>query len=78
MFSNYLKTAIRNLFRYKTFSFINILGLTGGLTCCLLIFIFVKDEFSYDKFHAKKDRIHRVHYMKESSFYVELSVQSLR
>ncbi|MEQ6120457.1 ABC transporter permease [Reichenbachiella sp. MALMAid0571] len=63
MLRNYLKTAIRNLLRHKTFSFINILGLTGGLTCCLLIFVFVADEYSYDKFHTKKDRIYRIHYL---------------
>jgi putative ABC transport system permease protein len=63
MFENYLKTAFRNLLRHKTFSAINILGLTGGLTCCLLIFVFVADELSYDNFHSKKDRIYRVHYM---------------
>ncbi len=63
MLRNYLKTAFRNLFRHKTFSFINILGLTGGLTCCLLIFVFVVNEYSYDQFHAKKDRIFRVHYL---------------
>ncbi|MFY0652474.1 MAG: ABC transporter permease [Cyclobacteriaceae bacterium] len=63
MLRNYLITALRNLLRNKTFSTINILGLTGGLTCCLLIFIFVTDEYSYDKFHAKKDRIYRVHYL---------------
>lgn len=63
MIKNYLKTAIRSILRQKTFSFINILGLTGGLTCCLLIFVFVSDEFSYDKFHVKKDRIYRMEYL---------------
>jgi putative ABC transport system permease protein len=59
MIKNYLTTAIQNLIRNKTYSTINILGLSGGLTCCLLIFIFVTDEYSYDKFHAKKERIYR-------------------
>lgn len=62
MLKNFLKIAFRNLLRHKTFSAINILGLTGGLACCLLIFVFVMDELSYDNFHAKKDRIYRVHY----------------
>ncbi|MFY0627213.1 MAG: ABC transporter permease [Reichenbachiella sp.] len=62
MFQNYLKIALRNLVKHKTFSLINILGLTGGLTCCLLIFVFVSDELSYDNFHSKKDRIYRVEY----------------
>lgn len=63
MLKNYLTTAVRNLTRNKTFSAINISGLTGGITCCLLIFIFVTDEYSYDKFQTKKDRIYRVHYL---------------
>lgn len=62
MLKNYLKIAVRNLFKHKTFSLINIIGLAGGLTCCLLIFVFVNDEFSYDKFQSKKDRIYRVQY----------------
>lgn len=62
MLENYIKTAIRNLWRHKAFSFINILGLSGGITCCLLIFIFVNNEYSYDDFHEKRDRIYRVHY----------------
>ncbi len=63
MLKNYIKIALRNLKKHRTFSFINILGLTGGLTCCLLIFIFVSDELSYDKFHSKKDRIYRIEYL---------------
>ena len=63
MFRTYLKPAIRHILKHKTFSLINILGLTGGLMCCLLILIFVTDEYSYDKFHQKKDRIYRVHYL---------------
>lgn len=62
MLKNYLNIAVRNLFKHKTFSLINIFGLAGGLTCCLLIFVFVYDEFSYDKFQSKKDRIYRVQY----------------
>ena len=62
MIKNYLKTAFRNLLRHKTFSLINIFGLSAGLTCCLLIFTFVADEYSYDQFHDKKDRIYRVQY----------------
>lgn len=62
MFKNYFLSAVRNLTKHKTFSFINILGLTGGLTSCLLIFTFVIDEFSYDTSHQKGDRIYRVQY----------------
>jgi putative ABC transport system permease protein len=63
MFKNYLKIARRSLFRHKTFSLINILGLTIGLTCCFLIMVFVRHELSYDQFHAKYDRIYRLNYM---------------
>ncbi|MCV9388278.1 ABC transporter permease [Reichenbachiella ulvae] len=63
MLRNYLLIAIRNLYKHKTFSFINVMGLTAGITCCLLIFIFVKDELSFDKFQSKADRIYRVQYM---------------
>ncbi len=60
MLQNYIKIAFRNLLRYKIFSLINLLGLTIGLTCCLLIALFILDELSYDKYHANADRIYRV------------------
>ncbi|KAA5549457.1 ABC transporter permease [Adhaeribacter rhizoryzae] len=60
MLHNYFKLAFRNLWRNKVFSFINIGGLSLGLACCMLIFLYIKDEVSYDRFHAKKDRIYRV------------------
>lgn len=57
MFRNYLKIAWRNIRKQKFYSFINILGLTIGMTCCFLIFMYVKFELSYDDFHEKKDNI---------------------
>lgn len=60
MFKNYLKIAIRNLFKNKGFSFINILGLAIGITCCVLILLFVQDELSFDSFHTKADRLYRL------------------
>lgn len=62
MFNNYLKTAWRNLLKSKGYSFINIMGLTMGLTCCFLILLFIKHELSYDKFQKNYDRIYRVTY----------------
>jgi putative ABC transport system permease protein len=59
MFKNYLKTAFRNLWKSKGFSFINIVGLAIGLATCLLIIIFVMDELSYDRYNKKADRIYR-------------------
>ncbi len=60
MLKNYFKIAFRNLLKHKSQSLINILGLATGLACCILIVLFVKDELSYDAFHAKADRIVRV------------------
>src|SRR5689334_23996883 len=60
MIKNYLKTAWRNLRKNKVFSFINILGLTIGITCCMMIFLFIMNEFSVDKFHKKGANIYRV------------------
>jgi putative ABC transport system permease protein len=60
MIRNYFKIAFRNLWRHKAFSFINILGLTVGITAFFLIFMYVKFELSYDSFHSKADRIYRI------------------
>src|SRR3954468_14793423 len=60
MFRNYFKITMRYLFRYKTYTAINILGLAVGITCCILIMLFVRSEFSYDHFNTKADRIYRV------------------
>ena len=60
MFKNYFKTAVRNLLRNKVYSFINIAGLSLGLACCLLIFLYSKDEVSYDRFHKNKENIYRI------------------
>ena len=60
MVANYLKVAIRNLMRNKTFSAINILGLAIGMACCMLILLYVQDELSYDRHHENADRIFRL------------------
>lgn len=60
MFSNYLKTAWRNLMKNKAFSFINIIGLAIGLTCFILIAIFVYDELNYDTYATDAENIYRV------------------
>ncbi len=62
MLKNYFKIAFSNLWRHRVFSFINILGLTVGMTACFLIFLYVRFELSYDDFHSKADRIYRVVY----------------
>ena len=60
MLKNYLTIAWRSLMRDKLFAFLNIFGLAIGVTACLLIYIYVQDELSYDAHHTKKDRIYRV------------------
>ena len=60
MFKNYFKIAWRYLLKYRQYSIINILGLAVGITCCILIMLFVRSEFSYDRFHSNSDRLYRV------------------
>ncbi|MEX0747147.1 MAG: ABC transporter permease, partial [Rhodothermales bacterium] len=59
MFRNYLTTALRNLRKEKTFTFINTFGLALGVACVLLITLFVRHEWSFDAFHDKSDRLYR-------------------
>ena len=60
MIRNYLKTALRSLWKNKGFSAINIFGLAIGLATCLLILIYVMDELSYDRYNKNADRIYRL------------------
>jgi predicted permease len=60
MFKNYLKVAIRSLWRNKTFTAINILGLAIGINACLIIYLLISYEFSFDTLHKDKERIYRV------------------
>ena len=61
MFQNYLKIAYRNLVRHKIYSLINISGLAIGIAFCILMFLFVRNEWTYDAFHENADRIYRVY-----------------
>ncbi len=60
MLKNYLTIAFRNFWKNKGFTFINIFGLAIGIACSLLIYLFVIDEISYDKFHKDSGNIYRV------------------
>ncbi len=60
MLKNYIKIAIRNMFRNRLYSLINLFGLALGLAACLMIWLWVQDELSYDRFHANAKRIFRV------------------
>ncbi|MEZ5039445.1 MAG: ABC transporter permease [Saprospiraceae bacterium] len=60
MLKNYFKIAIRHLVKEKLYTAINLTGLALGIAVAILMFLFVKEEWSFDKFHAKSDRIYRV------------------
>ena len=60
MIKNYIKTAIAHLFRSKTYSLISISSLTIGLAVCILLFLYVRHELSYDRFHKNADTIYRL------------------
>ncbi len=60
MIKNYLLVTFRNLWRNKAFSFINIVGLAFGISCSLIIFLWVNDEMRMDAFHANKDRLYKI------------------
>ncbi|MFX3626034.1 MAG: ABC transporter permease [bacterium] len=60
MIKNYLITALRNIYKNKVVSFINIFGLSVGISSCILIFLYVNNELSYDRHHTKADRIYRI------------------
>ncbi len=66
MFKSYLKTALRNLARHRGYSLINIVGFAIGIACCILIFLWVQDELSFDRFHENLESLHRV--VQEVSF----------
>lgn len=60
MLKNYVRVALRNLLKNKVYSFINIVGLATGLSCSILILLWVQDEMSFDSFHPKADRLYQV------------------
>lgn len=61
MYKNYLAVFKRSFIKHKGYSFLNILGLAIGIACFILISLYIRDEYSYDRMHAKADRIYRVH-----------------
>lgn len=60
MIKNYLKITLRNLYRNKVSTIINLLGLSLGISVCLLIFLLIDYELNFDNFHSRKDKIYRV------------------
>lgn len=60
MVKNYLKIALRNLFKYKAFSFINALGLAISMSVCLLVIMLIRDAYNFDLFHPQGERVYRI------------------
>ncbi|MGH7493655.1 MAG: ABC transporter permease [bacterium] len=60
MFKNHLKIALRNLWKQKIYSFINVLGLAVGMAACLLIYLYIDNELGFDRFHKKGENIFRL------------------
>src|SRR4051794_4328025 len=57
MFKNYFKTSLRNLWKNRTYGFLNIFGLAIGIACAALIFLWVEDELTYDHYFKKRDNL---------------------
>jgi putative ABC transport system permease protein len=74
MFRNYFKIAWRNLMKYKTFTFINIFGLSLSVSFCVLLFMYLRYEQSFDEFHLKKDRLYRL----ETTYLFDFSEKKLQ
>ncbi len=60
MFKNYVKVAVRNLLKHKTYSLLNLSGLALGVACSILILLWIQDELSYDRHFQESDRIYRL------------------
>lgn len=60
MILNYIKMALRNIKQHKIYSFINIMGLAIGMACCILVFLYVRHETSFDRYHRDGERIFRI------------------
>jgi len=69
MLKSYLKIAFRNIIKHKGFSFINITGLAIGLTCTILMLVYVNHELSYDRFHKNAENIYKVFSKTETDWY---------
>ena len=76
MFKNNLKIAWRNLLKDHQFTFLNLIGLSTGLACTILIYLWVNDELSFDKFHAKDSQLYQLMERRNSPERVEISDES--
>src|SRR6516164_7251028 len=76
MFKTNLKIAWRNLLKDKQFTLLNVFGLSAGLACALLIFLWVNDELSFDKFFANDDRLYQIMEHRKSDGDITVSDES--
>src|SRR5215813_13144526 len=60
MIKNYFKIALRHLWRNRLYTFVNVIGLSIGMTCALLAMLYVHDELSYDRFHKNERELYRL------------------
>ena len=67
MIGNYFKVASRNILKRKMYSFINAFGLSIGIAFCILIYLFIRDERSFDQFHSNKNQIYRMEAKRNST-----------
>ncbi len=74
MFKNYLKITLRNIQKHKGYSFINIAGLSIGMTCFIVIMLYIQYEFSYDRFHENADYIYRIVMKQPGNVYQGIDV----
>src|SRR5215831_15093206 len=70
MFKTYFKTTFRNLWKNKSYSFLNIFGLAIGIACAGLIFLWVEDELNYDQFNTKKDSLYFIRENQKYDTYI--------
>jgi putative ABC transport system permease protein len=73
MFKNYLKIALRNLRRHKFFSLVNVMGLAVGMACFFLIMALIQNQFSYERFHEKRDQLYRLMRVEQIKGSTEIS-----
>src|SRR5580700_1664182 len=76
MFKNNLKIAWRNLMKDRQFTFLNLLGLSTGIACTLLIYLWVHDEYMFDKFHEKDSRLYQLMEHRNSGGQVTIADES--
>src|SRR4051812_18417364 len=73
MIKNYLVITLRNFLRHKNYTLINVFGLSIGITSCIIIFLLIRHDLSFDTFHSKAGRIYRVVHDSENASGIDYS-----